>query len=1412
MSAEKSLAKMHETALPMWKDYKWPVEAECADGTALDPMKAIVLHGKVSPNGDLNWKVPDGKWIIYRFGVAPTGAKNNPANPGASGYETDKMSLGHIASHFDAFIGKMLDETPERYRKAIKYAVMDSYEVGGQNFTDGFCEKFSSSFGYDPTVFLPALLGMAVSSRMDSDRFLWDLRRFVADEVAYSFVGGLRKASSKRGLGVWLENYGHWGFPGEFLQYGGQSDEVSGEFWCEGELGTIENRAASSCAHTYGKRLVWAESNTCVFRPLQRGPMDLKQRTDRFFTEGINATILHFYAHQPDDRKPGVFEGFGNEFHRNNTWFEHLDVFTGYLKRCGWMLRQGLNVADIAYFIGEDAPCMTGAADPAPPPGRQFDFINAEVLIETASVDEKGRIVLPHGTAYEVLVLPKLETMRPKMIECIERLVNAGAFVIGPKPKRSPSLAGQPQSDAKVKEIADRLWGADECKVESVKCKVRKYGKGVIASDISLEEALKMRGSEPDALFNFSTGSIAYAHRTMPNAEIYFVSNQSGEEMPSIDVSFRVAGRTPELWDAATGIRRVADAWREDGKRSAVTLSLAKHESVFVVFPKEEGNGGRGTGNGFNPVNPVNPVKDSLVPGPWTVSFESDALHRGPKEPIVMDKLIDLSTSPDPAIKFYSGRITYKTKFAVPRSPLPVPLFLSLGSVSVTAKVRVNGKYAGGVCFAPYRLDIAPFVKEGENELEIEVCNLWVNRLVGDEGLENRPTWASCKYWESPPPLPKSGLIGPVSILQPVRNSKPSDDGGWRVGDVNGAPGLLHGGKPVAPIMFWQWEPQESDVRDMAKAGVELFTMFGSRPHYEHPYWRKNGSLDMLYQDKCIDRLLEWSPEAAFLPRLFATAPDWWIAANPNEREGWHIGNGCAGRESFASVRCREEVGPMYRRAVRHLIDRYGDQMIGIHVANGPWGEHFLWDAAESLGMRYACGDTSEPMRQAFVRYLRAKYHGDPVRLRKAFGDPAATFDGVAIPTKEERMSSVSGAWRDPAKHRRVIDYFECLHETTAEMLDYYCGIVKDESGGRLSTLAFYGYVPDESWPHECDHRATAKMYRSKNLDMLSAPHTYHRRGLGQDGMQRQYLASAALHGKFFLDEGDDMTHLEMAKKNHDGRCVAHTMEDSLALLYREFGMNVTHGTGLWYMDLCGGNFRDPRLVDAVGRMKMWSEESLRHDRSHHSEVAVVSQPESAFYMAYRHKGDDVTEKLYRWQMGEFYRAGAPFDWYLADDLSAVAEGKAKVVAFLDCEYLSDAQYDTAMKLKAQGRRLVFFHAPGYAGENALSWDRVKRLTGGETFETPRYLRADELREIYKSAGVHVYTDADVVLSANSAWLMMHTRKEGDYEITLPRKARRIVEITTEKTVAKNADRFVWHLPKHATAVFLIGSNKENTK
>ena len=751
---EKTLAKMFESPLPYWHEYQWPAEPANAEGTALDPAKAVVLHGKVARDGSLDWDVPEGRWLVYRFATAATGTKNSPANPEATGYEVDKMSRAHVAAHFDAYLGKILARTPAGPRKAIKHAVLDSYEMGGQNFTDDFAARFKAAFGYDPTPYLPAFFGMPTASRDDSDRFLWDVRRFVADEVAYSYVGGLRAASNHHGLNTWLECYGHWGFPGEFLQYGGQSDGIAGEFWSEGSLGDIENRAASSCGHIYGKRQIWAESNTCGGRAFERTPMDLKSRTDRFFADGINATILHLYILQHDERVPGNIAWFGNEFNRKNTWFEHFDLFSGYLKRAGYMLQQGLNVADIAYFIGEDAPKMTGVTDPGVPRGRQFDYINGEVLRETAGVDARGRLVLPHGTAYEVLVLPKLETMRPELLARIEKLVHAGAFVLGPKPVRSPSLAGQPQADARVKEIADRLWGD----VDGKTVKFATRGKGTIAWGLSLDEALKMRNCGTDLLHD-GRAHLIHAHRTMPNAELYFVACFGGRAAPSVDVSFRVSGRVPEIWDAATGEIREADTWHFENGRTVVNLSFAPHGSLFVVFAKDAA--GR-TGATAKPAGA--PLE---VAGPWALAFESDPIHRGPAKPVKTVQLFDLSTSADPAVKFYSGKIVYTTTFTC-KGPAARRV-LDLGDVQVTAKVKVNGKAAGGVCFAPYRLDVTEFVKEGVNELEVEVCDLWVNRLVGDNDVADRPTWTSLPCCGKGTALRKSGLIGPVRLIPEAR-------------------------------------------------------------------------------------------------------------------------------------------------------------------------------------------------------------------------------------------------------------------------------------------------------------------------------------------------------------------------------------------------------------------------------------------------------------------------------------------------------------------------------------------------------------------------------------------------------------------------------------------------------------------
>ena len=746
---EKSLAKMFQTPLPMWDDYLWEKQPAVSDASLMVSPDAIKNVTEFSKNGVLDWEVPEGKWVIRRMAMLPTGVTNSPAAPEATGPEIDKMSKKHVAFHFDAFIGDILKRIPEADRKTFKVVVQDSYETGGQNWTDDMISVFKERYGYDPVPYLPVLEGTVVGNPDISDRFLWDLRRLIADRVSYDYVGGLRDVCHQHGLTTWLENYGHWGFPGEFLQYGGQSDEIAGEFWSEGSLGDIENRAASSCGHIYGKRRVWAESFTSGGPAFGRYPYQMKQRGDRFFTEGINSSLLHVYIHQPfEDREPGLDAWFGNEFNRKNTWFSQMDVFTGYLKRCNFMLQRGDYVADVAYFIGEDAPKMTGICTPELPAGYSFDYINGEVLLQRASVED-GRIVLPSGMKYRLLVLPQLETMRPEILQKIKELLQAGACVIGPAPKYSPSLSDYPAADRKVQALASELWGDQ---TESV----RTIGKGrLFMPATSLQPVLEALNVKPDMRVNSGT-PVLFIHRATDEGDIYFISNQS-ENPVDINPSFRVAGKLPELWNPLTAeIRLLPEFTCADGV-TTVPVRLEGFESSFITFRKK-GTPSKTTARNY-------PVKEVLatVSSPWQVDFEKG--KRGPEEAVTFPALQDWTESTDPSIRYFSGKAIYTNRITLDELPQKA-LYLDLGKVMVMAKVKINGQYVGGVWTTPYRLPVGDFLRKGENLIEVEVVNNWRNRLIGDASLpeKERGTWTNVNPWNADSPLQSSGLIGPVEI------------------------------------------------------------------------------------------------------------------------------------------------------------------------------------------------------------------------------------------------------------------------------------------------------------------------------------------------------------------------------------------------------------------------------------------------------------------------------------------------------------------------------------------------------------------------------------------------------------------------------------------------------------------------
>ncbi len=750
--AEKTFAKMWQTPHPMWDAYLWRDQPDDESGLSVKPEEVIDLSANMASDGTLTWDVPKGKWVVMRSAMLPTGSMDSPAPEEGRGLETDKMSKKHIRAHFDNYLGKILERIPAEDRKSFKIVVEDSYETGGQNWTDDMIDDFKKVYGYDPTPYIPVMSGVVVGSRDISDRFLWDVRRLVADEVSYNYVGGLREVSNEHGLTTWLENYGHWGFPGEFLQYGGQSDEIAGEFWSFGDLGDIENRVASSCGHIYGKKKVWAESFTCGGPDFSQYPGQMKQRGDRFFTEGINASLMHLYIQQPDDRVPGINAWFGNEFNRNNTWFSQMDVFSDYLKRCNYVLQQGRYVADVAYFLGEDAPKMTGIRDPEIPEGFSYDFVNAEVLMDASVKD--GKLLLKSGMEYSVLVLPKLKTMRPALLTKIAALVRDGLTILGPAPEKSPSLAAYPEADQIVKSLAENVWQlSSQPYATSVS-----YGKGKVYRGGSLEQVFADKGIVADFKAEDPALPIQFIHLTLSDGEVYFVSNQ-GDHPIQFDGMFRVNGKAPELWNPLTAETRLLPEYKALTKTTKIPMRLDAFESSFIVF--------RNDTQKVDPAGKNYPdqVLVAEVAGPWKVAFQEG--RGGPESPVTFDKLSDWTQSTDPHIKYFSGTAVYSSSFKLKKLPTK-PVYIDLGKVMVMAKVKVNGEYAGGVWTAPYRLNITDFLKKGDNTVEVEVVNCWRNRLIGEKKVipeSERFTFQTSTYLDAKSELQSSGLLGPVRIL-----------------------------------------------------------------------------------------------------------------------------------------------------------------------------------------------------------------------------------------------------------------------------------------------------------------------------------------------------------------------------------------------------------------------------------------------------------------------------------------------------------------------------------------------------------------------------------------------------------------------------------------------------------------------
>ena len=743
-------------------------------GFAVDPAKIIDLTGK-----DAGWIAPAGTdWVVARFGYASNGMVNHPATRDGKGLEVDKLSKEALGRFFAGYVEQVLDRLgPVSPKGGLRGVLVDSYEVGGQNWAHGFEKIFKERRGYGLVTRLPIFTGRVVGSAAETDRFLSDFRRTISDLFAENYAAEFHRLARAHGLLFSLEGYGSQ--PCDDLKYARHCDIPMGEFWSGNPSGATPNsrigqtlncRFPGFIAHVWGQRVVGAEAFTSTKERWNRPPVDYKAQSDRAYCQGVNRLVYHTWAHQPwtnPANNPGMTMGFiGSNFSRTQTWWEDgAPGLLTYQARCQWMLQEGLTAADILVFAGDGSSGFgldltrwhdhDLVGENAFGLGRQWDVCNGEAIRAVRA--DGGQVVVPSGARYHaVAVLPNIP-IAPASQTALDRLAAQGVTVV-------------PAAE--------------------------------------VHKTLVARGIGPDVvcLSKECSKDFRWIHRKASDgSEVYFVALPN-EKAVSFELAFRVTGKVPEIWNPETGEVAEAKKWRTDNGRTIVRLDFDPYGSAFVVFRGKESRSSSDSRISSDSRTSRESTSISLS-GPWTVTFPVGKYFGTPDAKTVdWSELKDWTVDEDPDIKYFSGTAVYKLTAQCASACGRV--ILDLGDVKHIATITVNGKMFPVLWKPPYRVDITEAINRDPLAIEIRVTNLWPNRLIGDDMLESdakynlptkrwkggglpsipqrvfegkpspcgRHTFTTWRHWTKDDSLLPSGLLGPVRLVieQPGREGRAS--------------------------------------------------------------------------------------------------------------------------------------------------------------------------------------------------------------------------------------------------------------------------------------------------------------------------------------------------------------------------------------------------------------------------------------------------------------------------------------------------------------------------------------------------------------------------------------------------------------------------------------------------------------
>jgi hypothetical protein len=803
-TASKETGFSMPDSTPLLEDY---AEVEGEEDVELADVRD--LSANVGNDGVLDWQAPAGEWEILRIGYTDSGARVSTSSGAWQGLAIDYLDHRAFDSYWRHTVEPLLAASKPYLGVSLKYLATDSWELGGTNWTEHFREEFRAHRGYDPLPWLPVVAGRIVKDRDSSNRFLSDLRRTVADLIVAEHYDVFARHARAYGLGIHPESGGPHGAPIDALETFRSVAFPQTEYWAESNQHRTRDderfftKEGASAAHIYDKRLVAEEGMTSI------GPQwseslasDLKPSFDRALTEGMNRLVWHQFTSSPASfGLPGEEYFAGTHLNPKVTWWSQGDAFFAYLNRGQFMLQQGEPVADLLYFYGDQIPAFVRLKgdDPARVlPSYDYDVTDEDALLHTIRIDE-GHLQSPGGIRYRALAMPASGRLSLSALQRIAAYVRAGGTVIGAEPSAPTGLVTI-RNAAAFRKLADAVWG--DCRNRS-----HAYGRGSIFCNADAHAVFAQLHITPD--FQQSKGSppLDFIHRRAGSTDIYFVRNGSARPAQAV-VTFRVKGKEPELWDAVTGQITPQLIYDEDSTAGTtrLPLRLAPFGSVFAVFAEpatirvteitrdgaaldpwgsptgdlplvtrcagvlcleseNPGNyrvtlsGGRRLEASITAAEPA-----QVLAGPWTLTFQPG--RGGPENPVAVAAPTDWSTSPDPAIRYFSGTATYTSQFSIADLARSQIVFLKLTSLHEICTVRVNGADAGTLWEERYRLDVTRYLHSGNNRIELQVTNLWPNRIIGDlqPGVTVRYTRTNIRAYTADSALLPSGLAGPVKL------------------------------------------------------------------------------------------------------------------------------------------------------------------------------------------------------------------------------------------------------------------------------------------------------------------------------------------------------------------------------------------------------------------------------------------------------------------------------------------------------------------------------------------------------------------------------------------------------------------------------------------------------------------------